>query len=81
MGECSLPRERSEWLETSIYSNRNITEHCAELKDWNEELEKFIYKYNHYRPHNSLENEPYMSDNGILVFQLDDLRAKFAEGF
>ena len=49
--------ERSEWLDTSIYSNRNITEHCAELKDWNEELEKLIYKYNHYRPHNSLENE------------------------
>ena len=57
MGECSLPHERSEWLETSIYQNRDITEHCAELKDWNEELEKFIYKYNHYRPHNSLENK------------------------
>ena len=43
-------------MREEFYSNRNITEHCAELKDWNEELEKFIYKYNHYRPHNSLYN-------------------------
>ena len=42
-------------MREEFYSNRNITEHCAELKDWNEELEKFIYKYNHYRPHNSLD--------------------------
>ena len=42
-------------MRDEFYSNRDITEHCAELEDWNEELEKFIYKYNHYRPHNSLD--------------------------
>ena len=42
-------------MRDEFYNNRNITEHCAELEDWNEELEKFIYKYNHYRPHNSLD--------------------------
>ena len=60
---CEVRMERSDrqrsnrTMREEFYSNRNITEHCAELKDWNEELEKFIYKYNHYRPHNSLENE------------------------
>ena len=44
-------------MREEFYQNRDITKHCAELKDWNEELEKFIYKYNHYRPHQSLENE------------------------
>ena len=58
---CEVRMERSDrqisnrTMREEFYSNRNITEHCAELKDWNEELEKFIYKYNHYRPHNSLD--------------------------
>ena len=42
-------------MRDEFYQNRDITKHCAELEDWNEELEKFIYKYNHYRPHNSLD--------------------------
>ena len=42
-------------MREEFYQNRDITKHCAELEDWNEELEKFIYKYNHYRPHNSLD--------------------------
>ena len=59
LGEVRMERSdrqiSNRTMREEFYSNRNITEHCAELKDWNEELEKFIYKYNHYRPHNSLD--------------------------
>ena len=41
-------------MREEFYNNRSITGYCIELEDWNKELEKFIYKYNHYRPHNSL---------------------------
>ena len=70
-------------MREEFYQNRDITKHCAELEDWNEELEKFIYKYNHYRPHNSLENEPQVLENkkgSLLTFLFDNPWAKFAEG-
>ena len=65
--------------EEFYYKNKSL-EYCYRLGEINEQLQDYIYKYNNYRPHQALENESYMSDNGMLAFQLDDLRAKFAVG-
>ena len=57
---CEVRMERSDrqisnrTMREEFYNNRSIIDYCIELEDWNKELEKFIYKYNHYRPHNSL---------------------------
>ena len=57
MGECSLPHERSEWLETSIYNNTKLLENCITRADYNDKLKEYIDKYNNYRPHQTLENK------------------------
>ena len=60
---CEVRMERSDRQisnktirEEFYYKNKDL-ECCYRLGEIDEKLQEYIYKYNHYRPHNSLENE------------------------
>jgi transposase InsO family protein len=42
-------------IREEFYNNNNLISYCINIGDFNLELEKYIYKYNNYRPHEELD--------------------------